>query len=178
MKLRSKLDKLSVLELQGKLKKLAPEKLNSLNSSDAQNKRRLIRAIEIGRVGNHKSRTKNYDSLVIGLYCERENLKQRIDARIEKRLKQGALEEAKVLFGNYSNLTPQVKSANGYKQLFAFLKDETSFEEAIECWKISEYRHAKSQMTWFRKYGNVIWFDIMKKNFENTIESSLKGAFT
>jgi hypothetical protein len=29
-------------------------------------------------------------------------------------------------------------------------------------------------MTWFRKYGDVTWFDIEEKDFEKRIENSLK----
>ena len=46
-KLRNRLAKLSKAELQEKLKKVSPEKWESLNQSDRENSRRLIRAIEL-----------------------------------------------------------------------------------------------------------------------------------
>ncbi len=169
IKLREQLDKLNILELQ----KIAPKKdLAMLNDSDRQNPRRLIRVIEKEKSKNKKVKSfnPNYESLVIGLSCEKEILKQRIDNRVDERLKNGAMEEAKSLFENHENLAQPVKDANGYKQLFSFLKNEISMDEAIYRWKISEYRHAKNQMTWFRKYGNVIWFDINEVNFREKIE--------
>ncbi len=179
LKLRSQLEKLSVLELQEKLQKLNVEKFSSMNESDRNNKRRLIRRVEIAQSNtlNHQSSIINhqFDSLVIGLTCEKEVLKQRIDKRVDERLKNGGLEEVEKLYKNYDKLSQQVKDANGYKQLFVFLKNETNFEEAIYRWKISEYRHAKNQMTWFRKYGNVKWFDIAKKDYQKDIENSLKN---
>lgn len=169
LSLRKKLEKLSVSELQ---QLLPDDKLQKLNDSDRNNPRRLIRAIEIESSKQQvaSSKRNSYESLVIGLTCDREVLKQRIDARVDTRLKQGALDEVSSLFKNYKILSDQVKNANGYKQLFSFLKNEISLDEAIYRWKISEYHHAKNQMTWFRKYGMVEWFDIEKANFKKEIE--------
>lgn len=169
LSLRKKLEKLSVSELQ---QLLPDDKLQKLNDSDRNNPRRLIRAIEIESSKQQvaSSKRSTYESFIIGLTCDRETLKQRIDARVDTRLKQGALDEVSSLFKNYKILSDQVKNANGYKQLFSFLKNEISLDEAIYRWKISEYHHAKNQMTWFRKYGMVEWFDIEKANFKKEIE--------
>jgi tRNA dimethylallyltransferase len=151
---------------------LSYEKFKSMNESDRNNKRRIIRAIE---VGDKKGKTNDikYNNLVIGLYCDRAQLKERIDIRVAKRIEQGGIDEAKSLFENYEKLAPQVKDANGYKQLFSYLKKETTLDEAIYRWKVSEYKHAKNQMTWFKKYGNVIWFDITSKNNKVNIEKKV-----
>ncbi len=179
-KLRSKLEKLSILDLQ---KLLPSEKLNSLNDSDRNNPRRLIRAIEVerSRIKNQELEIKEktgQESLVIGLFCDREVLKQRINSRVDARLKQDALGEVEKIFEIYEDLAPQIKDANGYKQLFQYLQGEISLEEAVYRWKISEYRHAKNQMTWFRKYGNTVWFDIEKKNYIDEIKSELINFLT
>lgn len=184
--LRKQLESLGLEELQEKLKKLNKEKFSSMNNSDVNNKRRLIRAIEVSGIKNcelsikeeRKDALLKYKHIQIGLCAPREFLKQRIDRRVDSRLENGAMEEAEKLFKNYSSLTQQVKDANGYKQLFEYLQNKISFEEAIYRWKISEYRHAKNQMTWFKKYGNVVWFDITKKGFEKKINASLKRHLT
>jgi tRNA dimethylallyltransferase len=94
LKLREELNALSISELQ---KKLPKEILQSLNESDKKNSRRLIRKIEILEyqplATNHQPHT-FYDSLVIGLKCTREILKERIDIRVDLRIKDGAVEEA------------------------------------------------------------------------------------
>jgi tRNA dimethylallyltransferase len=154
-------------------KKLPKEILQSLNESDKKNSRRLIRKIEILEyqplATNHQPHT-FYDSLVIGLKCTREILKERIDIRVDLRIKDGAVEEAARLFQRYEDLAPQIKDANGYKQLFQYLSGEVDLSEAIYRWKISEYRHAKNQMTWFEKYGNVEWFSVLDSNFMNKVQ--------
>lgn len=170
LKLRRKFEKLDVKELQ---KMLPEERLKKFNDSDINNKRRLIRAIE--SFGQKKKLIKrvSFDSLVIGLKTSREELKKRIDIRVEERLQNGALQEARALFKIYEDLTVQVKNANGYKQLFAYLKKEILLEEAIYRWKVSEYRHAKNQMTWFEKYGDVLWVEDSSTAYYR-IESFLK----
>lgn len=169
--LRNKLSGLDVTMLQ---KMIPSGELARLNDSDRSNKRRVIHLIErLKSKKKAKSLKSNYDTFVIGLECDRGKLKERIDKRVDQRLRQGALGEAESLYKTYESLTSQVKDANGYKQLFQFLKHESSYEEALYRWKISEYRHAKNQMTWFRKYGNAIWIDIEKKGFEDEVEKSL-----
>ncbi len=174
--LRKKLTGLTVTELQEALNNLDNKKLNSMNQSDRSNPRRLIRAIEVISNSHHIQPTTynpSTESLAIGLMCDREILKSRIDLRVAKRFEQGAIEEVKKLFEDYDNLSPQVKDANGYKQLFSYLRNEVDLEEAIYRWKISEYRHAKNQMTWFKKYGNVVWFDIQDKDYKVDIEKEI-----
>lgn len=171
--LRNKLGTLSVTELQ---KLLSTDNLEKLNDSDRMNSRRLIRAIEKSRIVNRESRIKNkktFENFVIGVKCDREVLNQRIDIRVEERLKNGAMIEAEKLFENYEKLSQQVKDANGYKQLFKYLRKEITLDEAIYRWKVSEYRHAKNQMTWFTKYGNVKWFEADKVNIKKDIEKSV-----
>lgn len=178
LKLRNNLENLSLAELQKMLKKLSAEAFNGMNESDIKNKRRLIRKIEIlsTRIKNHELRIKNNDGfefLQIGLELPREELRKRIDLRVDKRIKEGALKEAKDLFKNYEKLTQQVKDANGYKQLFEYFLGKTTIEQAMEKWKISEYRHAKNQMTWFKKDKRILWFDADKKNLFEAVSSKI-----
>jgi len=180
--LRNKLKNFDVLSLQKFLLKENKKKFDSMNNSDRNNPRRLIRAIEIaskiknfklaspaGRLKIKNDERKEYDILMIGLKCEREELKKRIDWRVDKRLKLGAIDEAKVLFKNYEKLSEQVKNANGYRQLFEYLKNEVSLDRAIQKWKIAEYHYSKNQMTWFDADRRIQWFDIGKKDFRKNL---------
>ena len=183
LKLRAELEKKTLEEIQGILQTENPEKLVSMNESDRKNKRRLIRAIEVGRsrvipakagiqkdgrtVQGLKDRfwSSQNDVLKIGLTASREVIHKRIDLRVQKRIEQGAVEEAKELFKNYNNLSHGVQDANGYKQLFAYFQGKLSYNEAIETWQYSEYYNAKKQATWFKKDPGIKWFDIESKNF-------------
>lgn len=167
--LRDKLEGLPIIELQNELEKLDPKKLENMNNSDRNNSRRLIRALEVARNheqdaggADYKKPLEEYELTIIGLTASSTFLNKRIDARVEERLKDGAVEEAKTLFNNYDNLAPQVKTANGYKQLFGYLKGEYDLPTAIELWKTAEHQNAKKQMTRFKKDTRIRWLDIEK----------------
>lgn len=170
-KLRKFLEGKNVKELQEILSQKNPEKFLKMNSSDRDNPRRLVRAIEIASINqNSKSKTpnvkkplENFDIKIIGLILPKNELDKRIDERVEKRMEDGALGEAQSLFKGYKSLSTQIKRANGYKQLFAYLENETTLEKAIELWKIAEHQNAKKQMTFFKKIKNIAWFNFSKK---------------
>ncbi len=179
--LRQELNKLATPELQGMLKELNPEKFFNMNNSDRNNPRRLVRAIEVSFghpefISGSKKMPKqiSHDILIIGLFCKRESLNERIDKRVDERLEQGALAEAETLFVDYENLAPQIKQASGYKQLFEYLQGKSGLGEAITLWKTSEHQNAKKQMTWFKKQENIHWFDILENDFEAKIMEKLK----
>lgn len=168
VELRQQLDLMSVEELQGILSKENVERLEKMNNSDINNKRRLIRAIEVGRFGDvpkEEIGLVDFDVKIIGLFSDRDTIKKRIDTRIQKRIQQGALDEAKKLFTNYKSLSNQVKNANGYRELFQHLLGNMTLEEAIEKWRRAEYLTAKKQMTWFQKDKRIEWFDILDEDF-------------
>ena len=48
----------------------------------------------------------------------------------------------------------------GYKEIIAFLKGECSLEEAVSLIKQSTRNYAKRQLTWFRRYDDIQWFDL------------------
>lgn len=175
-KLREILGKDSVEQLKEKLEKVNPEKLASLNNSDRNNPRRLVRAIEIANSkwqivdSRENGILKNYNIKIVGLKASREILRKRIGERVEQRLKEGALGEARNLFKQYDLLAPQVKTANGYKQLFAYLKNELTLTVAIAKWKTAEIQNAKKQMTFFKKLKNVEWFNIADPKFSQKVE--------
>ena len=82
-RLRKELDKLTLEELQKKLQKFSSEKWKTMNSSDRQNPRRLIRAIELNinkkKISTQIIKVKKYNILKIGLTTSREILYKRID---------------------------------------------------------------------------------------------------
>lgn len=176
MDLRRELEAFSLEELQEKLRSLDKKIWESMNESDRKNKRRIIRKIEI--VGSKQNavsskRNQKIEFLQIGLELPREALKKNIDKRVDERIKNGAIDEAKKLFENYTKLTQQVQDANGYKQLFEHFQGKVSLEKAIERWKIAEYHHAKNQMTWFKKDKRILWFKADRKDLFKAVERKI-----
>jgi len=177
-KLRKELSGMDTIQLQNMLRNMNKKQLDDMNESDKANPRRLIRKIELNNAKNSSPLTEishAYNYYMVGLKCDREHLKKKIDKRVENRLEHGAINEVRKLFASYAGLAQQVKDANGYKQLFSYLNGEIDYEEAIYRWKLSEYRHAKNQMTWFQKYGNVEWFDINDNDYRAKIVQNVNN---
>ena len=174
--LRHQLSQLSLSQLQKKLKTLNPHRFHQLNSSDRQNPRRLIRAIELSL---HPPSSKPFlplrhqaDVLVFVLTAPSSFLYPRIDQRVLARLEAGALEEARRLFKKYSPSLPSL-SGLGYPQLKAYLDGQLSLNQAVRRWQLAEHGYARRQKTWFKKFFpasqqpgyQVYWVDVSQPNF-------------
>ncbi|MFO8053746.1 MAG: tRNA (adenosine(37)-N6)-dimethylallyltransferase MiaA [Bacteroidales bacterium] len=94
-----------------------------------------------------------------GLLWEREVLKTRINQRTEQMMKQGWLEEAKRLFP-YREMNA-LKTV-GYNELFLYLREQISLDQAVENIKTQTRRYAKRQMTWLKRDQDIQWIDCAK----------------
>jgi tRNA dimethylallyltransferase len=84
------------------------------------------------------------------LVPDRDELKQRIDARFDAMLAAGALDEVRALDArNLDPLSPPMK-AHGVPWLRRHLKGEISLAAAAEAAKRDTWHYTKRQMTWFR----------------------------
>ena len=85
----------------------------------------------------------------------REQLNQRICLRTDEMMQKGFLQEAKKLFP-YKKLN--TLNTLGYRELFDYLEEKISLEEAVDKIKTNTKRYAKRQMTWFKREGNNYTF--------------------
>ncbi len=169
--LRKKLDKLNVLELFNKLKKLAPKMVAKLNQSDKNNKRRLIRYLEIlGQDKNFKSRSgeKKYQALLIGVNISREVLQQRILKRLLERLeKQNMIGEIKKLRKRGLSWKKLEEFGLEYRFIALYLQNKFSYDEMVKKLNIAIYQFAKRQLTWFKRWekqgAKINWLKDDKK---------------
>ena len=81
--------------------------------------------------------------------ADKEWLNERIARRFNLMLELGAMEEAKANLADWNPDLPSSK-AIGAPKLIAYLKSETSLENARELATISTRQYAKRQRTWFR----------------------------
>ena len=158
-KLRDKLDALSVEELAKRLQKVDPKRWENMNISDRKNPRRLVRAIEVAGKLTVNNEQLTVNSLWIGLTAPFPLLYERIDKRVDERIKMGGIEETKNLAKKFGwdvySMTGQ-----GYRELRGFVEGKISFEEAVKRWKFAEHKYARKQMTWFKKEKRIVWVDI------------------
>ena len=140
---------------------------------DAQNPRRLLRAIDIiwqtGKTYTEniaEAKTiRNFSVVRIGIEAPREIIYQRINDRVDVMMKAGLLDEVQKLLP-YKNLVA-LKTV-GYSELFKYFEGEFTLEFAIEEIKKNSRRFAKRQLTWYRKEENIHWV-----NFGDPVEESL-----
>ena len=176
-KLRQRLNMKSVSELQEYLNKINPVILKSLNNSDRNNPRRLIRKIEICEYvkkfkglkvkKNPNSNIETFkpfnfkNTKFIGIkYKNKEDLIAAIKKRVKNRIEQGAIDEVKSLLKKgYKKTDPGMKTI-GYQEIIAYLKGNISQEEAIMQWTNHEIQYAKRQFTFMKKDKNIIWKEI------------------
>jgi tRNA dimethylallyltransferase len=166
--LRDELSPLSITELQDKLKELDEQKFVSMNNSDVNNPRRLVRAIEI-QIFKRENRNPELTTVsrmdevkMIGLrYFDDSNHRYKIMQRVEERLKSGAIAETKTLLAKYDSSLKSM-TAIGYKSIISHLKGELSYDQTVESWVSDEMAYVKRQLTWFNKIKSIEWYDIAK----------------
>ena len=130
-----------------------------------QNVRRLIRALEIyARTGRPMTELEGrqpppWRVLLLGLTLPRQELYRRIDERVDRQIERGLVGEVQRLLQAGVPADAPALTALGYRQIVAYLRGETSLEEAIERIKYETHRYARHQMTWLRRLRGVHWFD-------------------
>ena len=130
---------------------------------DRKNHRRVIHALEICyqtgqtytsfRTQTRKERP--FRVVKIGLNREREELYNRINARVDQMMDDGMLDEASRLYDlRHLNALNTV----GYKELFDYMDGKWPLDEAVERIKGNTRRYARKQLTWFKRDPELRWF--------------------
>ena len=134
---------------------------------DKRNVRRVIRALEIHRGTKPAARQSqpkkapSYNTLLIGLTADREELYRRIDLRVDRMIEQGLAQEVKRLTDMGYGFDLSAMSGIGYKQIGMFLGGELTIEAATEQIKFESHRFVRHQYNWFGlKDDRIQWFDI------------------
>ncbi len=161
LELRDRLNQLSLEELQSRVVTLSPIRWERLNNSDKNNPRRLIRIIEqvsmYGYIDTNLSlATLNHDDILkIGLTAPRPILNERIDLRLNSRLNQGLVKEAKLLLENGVSLDRMRQLGLEYRCLADLLEGKITRALFTKTLKTKIHQYAKRQLTWFKKEQNV-----------------------
>jgi tRNA dimethylallyltransferase len=151
--------------LYAELESVDRKSAETINPND---KTRIIRALEIYRLTGrpaskirekHAFKEKIFDPLYIGLGMDRKLLHRRIDLRVDNMIELGIVGEVEeILEKGYS---PDCRSLAtiGYKEIVSHIKGEIDLETAIGLIKRNTRRLAKRQVTWFKKNGEICWFE-------------------
>lgn len=158
--LRKELNCLSFEELQQRLAKKDSETVLKIEKND---KKKLIRAIEIVETLNLPlseargvSNNAKYDVEWIGRNFPREELYNRINKRVDLMIENGLVEEVRALLARYGRI-PNLVDTIGYKEIINFLDGNIDLKSACDILKQNTRRYAKRQLTWFRKNSYIDW---------------------
>lgn len=163
------------------LRKIDPETGEKLHLKD---KKRIFRALEVyeetGKtLSFHNAQSKlkkpRFQRLMIGLnYEDREDLRQRIYARVDEMVALGLEEEVQKLLSSGIPQNATAMQAIGYKEFSAYVAGEGTLESAIEELKLRSRQYAKRQLTWFRHIEGIHWI-IWDKNpdFSLALQNSI-----
>ena len=157
-KLRKELEKKTVKELFEMYEKIDKEGAKRI---DKNNKRRLIRAIEVclstkEPFFKERKGEQLFDVLEIGIKVDKKELERRIKKRVEAMFKQGLEKEVRKLYKKYGFKIPPMQTI-GYQEWQDYFKGLITREEVKERIEANTISFAKRQMTWFKKDKNIKW---------------------
>jgi tRNA dimethylallyltransferase len=158
-KIRKDLEKLSDEDLFCQLEKLDPD---SAKKIDPRNIRRVIRALEYTLLSEkpfsaqRKKKKPNFKTLIIGIDVPRETLYAKVDARVEKMIKDGLVEEVRSLIKKYPTDLPSLNTI-GYKEIIDYLQGRIDLPSAKEKIKLNTHNYIRKQDTWFRRNKDIKW---------------------
>jgi tRNA dimethylallyltransferase len=139
---------------------------------DPRNPRRVVRALEVATLtgqpftAQRRKKDSPYDILEIGLNPPPELLRERIDQRIDQMLRDGLVDEVKILLKRYGSAggqsgrsLPTAFDAIGYREIIDALAGRSSMDAAITAMKFNTWHFAKRQITWLKKDKKVKWIE-------------------
>jgi tRNA dimethylallyltransferase len=121
---------------------------------DPRNVRRVIRALEVSRQKPFSQSMKKvpppFETLIIGLTMERDELYRRVDSRVDDMIAHGFIAEvSRLLEMGYSLNLPSMSSI-GYREIGQYLGGEMTLEEAVYKIKVGTHRFIRHQYAWFK----------------------------
>jgi tRNA dimethylallyltransferase len=166
--LRSELEAMSLEQLLTELRERDPAAYAAI---DRQNPRRVIRAVEVLRLTGKKlseqraaweasARRPEPAPRFFCLTRTPDDLRRRVNARVEEMFARGLVEETRQLMAQSLDQNRTAMQAIGYRQVVEHLRGERGLAETIELVKSRTRRFAKRQLTWFRRHSQAQWIEL------------------
>lgn len=161
-------EELSNEEIYQRLNEIDPKSLEKIHLN---NRKRLIRALNIGLKGQTKSERESiqehksiYDVFLIVLDLPKPILDQRIEERLNRMFEYGLKEEVLKYFFNQETWNYQSFQGIGYKEWKEYFLNTMSLDEVKNKILISSRQYAKRQLTWFRHQFQAYWYKPSEEN--------------
>ena len=164
------------------------ERLGKLDPAAAaaipkENVRRVVRALEVIEITG-KPFTANLpragasyypEAKQFGLVMDRDDLKERIDRRVDLMWSEGFVGEVQALIEKGITTGKTAKAALGYNQIISFLEGRISEAEAKEETKRATRAYARRQETWFSRDARIKW---LKGGTKERLDSILSSTIS
>jgi tRNA dimethylallyltransferase len=124
------------------------------------NKRYVIRAIEQKDQPNTSSNILIDNTIVVGITTNKDELRKRIEQRIEHMFDDGVVDEA-ILLGKKYGWENEAMTGNVYPIIHSYLEKTASMDDAKERAAMLDRRLAKRQLTWLRRNTYIQWFSLV-----------------
>lgn len=163
--IRDRLERMSTGDLIGEIKRRGGEL-----PKDTDNKRRLVRALELGMINRDRSPLRG-DVVVIGIKTSPDTLKQRIACRGAEMLSRGIIDEVSGLDKKYGDSEPLRRNIYGVVKRYLF--GEISYKQIIDEIVKTDYKLARKQLTYWRsqlRSGDIWWMEL------NAVENLAMGG--
>ncbi len=159
------------VSLHEKLKMLDPDAAERIHPN---NLKKIIRAIEIYHVSGKSAKsfelsfkpTTDYGIIIVGLTRDRAELYARINKRADILFDRGLVEEVRRLLAMGLAESAISMQGIGYKEVARYLSGQCSLQDAVDIVKQNSRNYAKRQMTWFKRYNDVKWFNLSEYSHE------------
>jgi tRNA dimethylallyltransferase len=163
--LRANLEKLTTQQLFNKLRKLDQKRAKNI---DSNNRRRLIRALEIIKKTKKTippllNKKPNFDSIFIGIKKSKEEISSAIKKRLDKRLKNDMIAEVKKLKDQGISWKRLEEFGLEYRFIAQYLQNKINYEQMKERIQKESEQYGKRQMTWFKKDQRINWIKNQKE---------------
>ncbi|MGE5265102.1 MAG: tRNA (adenosine(37)-N6)-dimethylallyltransferase MiaA, partial [Acidobacteriota bacterium] len=172
---RAELERADTADLYQQLQRIDPRAAERI---DPRNKRRVIRALEVSETAGEPitslqtHRAPPYRILRIGLTLPRPLLYDRINARVDRMLVAGLVDEVRGLMKRGYELDTPAMSGLGYRQIASFVGGEATLDEAVRLLKRDTRRFVHHQYSWFRPDDvRIHWFDMSVARYEDVRDS-------
>ncbi len=137
----------------------------ALKVVDPQNKRRIIRALEVCILtGKPFSQQRGmgepiFEALQIGIRVPREELHHRINQRVTHMIERGLIDEVKELRKMGFEWGAPGMSGIGYKEIGNYIRGEMDLHEASTLLRRNTRRYSRRQETWFKRDHRIKWVE-------------------
>ncbi|MDE7361818.1 MAG: tRNA (adenosine(37)-N6)-dimethylallyltransferase MiaA [Oscillospiraceae bacterium] len=161
-----------------KLRGVDPETAGTLHENNVG---RIIRALEVYKTTGHtisqakamsRQTPSPYEFIMLTIdFEDREQLRERINRRVDIMLEHGLVEEARRCFEQPDR--PTAAQAIGCKELYPYFRGERTLEDCVEELKLRTRQYAKRQMTWFRRDERIQHIIVGKNDkFEDIVKKA------